>query len=162
MTVQFERIDAFSDDGVVEFYTVRLDDNRLTEFELFIEKDFPDHLEEIRILYAAIRRIQWRGAHPSLFKFEENADALPKVPDEVKILNEDDWGVRLYCIRVNEGLVILLNGDIKTEEDPNKCPNVKHHFNRARKIGTVLNREIAERTIKIKEERALDKNTIYI
>lgn len=137
MIVSFEKIDNISSDAVI-FYTVRLNDNRLTEIELFEEKDFPEHLKELQILFSVLNEMQIRGAKPYYFKPERNANALPKVPAEIISANKKDFGLRLYCIRLTGSIVILLNGGIKTNLDPTLCPNVQRHFSNAVKIARKL------------------------
>lgn len=36
--------------------------------------------------------------------------------------------VRIYCHWVNERIIILFNGGIKTNNDPTQCKNVSDHF----------------------------------
>ena len=122
----------------VLFYTVRLGNNALSEFELFDDKDFTNHAKEIEILYNAIDAIQIKGAKSFFFKDESNANALPIVPTAIMNANKLDYGLRLYCIRLTDNLVVLLNGAIKTYKNPLLCKNVQKHFKNALKIATKL------------------------
>ncbi len=122
----FKKVDELSHN--VDFYTVRLGNKELTEFEFFVNKDFPDHEEEIEILYNTIDIIGERGAKIRYFKSEGPANALPKVSKPVILSNEQDFGIRLYCVRLTDYLVVLLNGDIKTTLNPKDCPRVAKHF----------------------------------
>lgn len=137
MIVCFEKIHEFSIDKV-EFYTIKLGNNELTEFELFVEKDFPNHTNEIEILYNVIEAMKTKGAKFHFFKDEANANALPIVPTSLMDSNKIDFGLRLYCIRITDNLVVLLNGNIKTHKNPALCENVKKHFKNALKIATKL------------------------
>ncbi len=47
---------------------------------------------------------------------------------------ETDYGLRLYCIRVNNEAVILLNGARKTTQNPRDFPNCSPHFDFAEKL----------------------------
>jgi hypothetical protein len=77
------------------------------------------------------------GATEDFFRREGSVEALPshlykfRDSDETK----GDFGLRLYCIRVNEGIVILLNGDRKTTQDPTMCGNCSQHYQFASAFG---------------------------
>lgn len=161
MKAVFEIIEDYSTE-LVEFYTVRLEDDELTEYEKFYEKDFPDHKEEIQIIDSIIIEIGLRGAKKYQFKHEGAADAIPFVSDEIKENNQNDWGIRLYCVRVNENVVILLNGDIKTNRDPERCDNVKPHFRLSRRIARGIDNAIAEKDINVTIIDCLNHYEIYI
>lgn len=161
MLVLFELIDDLSE-GKVEFYTIKLEGKDVYEFEEFEDKDFPDHKAELYELYNVIDEMRLRGAKKRYFKFEENAHAMPYVSNEIKESNKKDWGIRLYCIFINEGKVVLLNGDIKTHRNPRMCELVRKHFDLARRIGTILDKAILNKEINILEPRSLDQFEIMI
>lgn len=144
MEVSFKKITEISD-GKVTFYTAIFGSKDQSEFETFVEKDFSSHLEEIQIIYQVIYEMQYRGAKAYYFKPESSASALPKVSVEIKSANENDYGIRLYCVRINDYAVILLNGGIKTALKPQDCPNVKIHFKNAVNIANKIDNAIVER-----------------
>lgn len=137
MEVSFEKIEGFSGD-YVEFYAAKLGNSKLNEFELFDAKDFPDHVKELQLIYNAIDIMSEEGISDNYFVFEGRADAMPQVPNALKKANKKDFGIRLYCIRLAERLVVLSNGDIKTKKDPDKCKNVQKHFSNIQKIARKL------------------------
>ena len=139
MKVYFEKITEFSH-AVVHFYTVIFDDEDLYEFEKFQDTDFPEHTKELEIMYAVIEEMQQRGAKLYYFKEENAANAIPKVTQNIIYANKKDFGIRLYCIRLTDNVVILLNGGIKTKKLPIDCPNVRQHFNNAIKIAKRLDK----------------------
>jgi hypothetical protein len=127
--------------GYVQFISAKLGKDPLSEFEKFDEKDFPQpqHITERQIIYTTIAKIGERGAKPFFFRHEGPAFALPGRVDQTLIeLNPDDFGIRLYCGLLRPDLVLLLNGDIKTKQNPNECPNVGPHFRNAVKLMRVL------------------------
>ena len=154
MVVTFEKIEDFSS-GKVDFYTIKLDDNELTEFELFVDKDFPEHESELEIIYTAIEEMQYRGAKSIYFKDESNANAMPVVTKAIMDSNKGDYGIRLYCIRLTDNLVVLLNGDIKTEPKAQDCINVKKYFKNAVIIATKLDTLVINREINFQETDCL-------
>ncbi len=85
------------------------------------------------------------GARPEFFRHERNADALP--PDQrqrerlgkhLKVAYKDQNNLRLYVIRLNTHVVILLNGGEKTARNPEECPNVRAHFLKAQRIAKAI------------------------
>jgi len=101
------------------------------------------------------------GAYEQYFRHEAktgDARALPprgKNREPVYIEFNDAKGrddnksndLRLYCLRANDSVVFLFNGDIKTAETPQECENVRAHFKMANKLSKVidaafLNKEI--------------------
>jgi hypothetical protein len=64
------------------------------------------------------------GVNKSILREERRCYALPH--KQVKGL-----GLRLYCYWVSEQIIILFNGGIKTENNPEHCPNIRQHFYQA-------------------------------
>jgi hypothetical protein len=161
LKVVFEIIDDLSKNEV-EFYSVKLGTNALTEFEYFDARDFPKHLEEIQIIYSVINQMQYRSAKHFFFKPEGPANALPRVSQAIIDANKEDLGLRLYCIRLTDNVVILLNGGIKTKQNPKECPNVKLHFDHALKIAAKLDKALLQRDISYYETNCLADYEIEI
>lgn len=146
MRVTFEKLAEISSNKLT-YYSVYFGSEQLTEFELFDNKDFPEHLEELQILYNVIQQMSERGARAYYFINESSAEYLPRVPDKIKDANSSDYGIRLYCKRLADNLVVLLNGDVKTKSNPKQCNNVKKHYSRAIKIGLLLDKAIVNRDV---------------
>lgn len=149
LNISFEEIPELSSQ-TVHFYSVKLGRDPVCEFEKFdaIEFQNPTHLEELQIIYETIEQIRHRGAKGFYFHPEGPAEALPRVSKIMMERNKEDFGIRLYCIHINESSVILLNGGVKTNLDPTLCPNVADHFNRALKIAVRLKRAIKDDLIR--------------
>lgn len=156
MVVLFEKIKEISD-GRVTFYSAYLGDNDLTEIELFDNKDFPEHEHELEILYNAIDLMRTKGALKAFFKDEGAANALPFVPQSLQVANEADYGIRLFCIRINDNIVVLLNGSVKTALKNKDCNNVRPHFNNARAIALQIDKMISAKEIFSTDRDCLDK-----
>ena len=161
MRVRFEKISELSE-NLIQFYTVRLGNNELTEFELFDEKVFPNHTHEVELAYNVILEIQRRGAYQHQFKPEHAANALPRVSQQDMDDNKDDFGLRLYCILLTRELVVLLNGGIKTKRNPEDCENVKDHFLRAKKIAVRLDKDFKNNEINYSDENPFEDYEIDI
>lgn len=161
MIISFKKISEFSNKNV-DFYTLLLGENELTEFEFFLDKEFPNHKSEIEIMFNALESMQSIGAKSYFFKDEQNANAIPVVPTAIMDANKDDFGIRLYCIRLTDNLVILINGDIKTHKNPLMCANVKSHFENALKIAKKLDRLLFNNEINFQEINCLQDLEIEI
>lgn len=161
MKVLFEKIEELSEE-YVEFYSAKFGKDTLFEFEKFEENEFPKHQEELQIIYNVINQMRKRGAKNYFFKHEGPANALPKVTQEIIEANKDDFGLRLYCIRLTDNVVILLNGGIKTKIDPTECSNVKEHFNNAIKIAKKLDKDLLAREINYQQFNCLEQYQIEI
>lgn len=120
----------------VGYYTVQVinDDGTraIPEFQDFQDRMSLEvkNLKQLNQLKRLIEKIgNYEGATQKNFRSENTADALP--PNWFKFWDSDgivDFGLRLYCIRVSDDIVILLNGDRKTTQGALKCPNCQSHF----------------------------------
>lgn len=85
------------------------------------------------------------GALPKYFRDERNAVALPDKDYKYIELNEDgdeEYGLRLYCVHISDSVVLLMNGDMKTDYDPEKCNNCKNHFKLANQVARAVQKDI--------------------
>lgn len=149
----FAHIEPFQEFDDVMYYTLRFeyDDEEFdsfSEMEKFIEKfktTGGDIYEEFSTILTLIKEIGYRGAKAKYFRSEELAEALPGRPSRTDFMTINiDSKVRLYCIRLSESVVILYNGDIKTVNGAEFCPNVKGYFREINKIAKNITREIRD------------------
>ena len=74
--------------------------------------------DDYEMIALAVREIVKRGARRARFRPEGNVDALPG----------GQCDLRVYCIRLNEGAVLLGNGGIKTSQKLKDSPDcLPHH-----------------------------------
>ncbi len=140
----------------VAYYSVCINDNKTSLFEEFIcnhkihNRDKLNHvLEWIKIIGNKY------GAQLHLFRPEAaiaDASALPpkgkdKKPSYTELGKSKANNIRLYCLRANESVVFLFNGDIKTAKYAQDCPNVKNHFTLANQLTKAIDQAFAERQI---------------
>lgn len=79
------------------------------------------------------------GAEDRFFKREGFAERLP--PATYHFIDSDgetDFGLRLYCVKISEEIVILLNGGRKTAQSVKDCMNCKPHFDFANKVSDAV------------------------
>ena len=104
----------------VNFYSIRLEGNVLTELEDFFVR-FPigcKYDEEIDVIIAWMDRIAEKGALERYFRPEgKHGDGVGVIPIDVG--NK----IRLYCLRISDNVLIFGNGGIKNtakwEDDKN-------------------------------------------
>ena len=74
------------------------------------------------------------GAKENYFRFENAASAL--LPRFIEFEN----ALRLYCHQLNDHVVFLFNGGIKTALRVQYCNNVKHHFKLTNQLAVAIDR----------------------
>lgn len=136
----------------VKYYTPQLQDEKGNLFTPEIENFFLRHESIERLADMLDEIFVWleemafaAGARPEFFRNERNAGALPPGNQQrerfgkyLKIAYRDQNNLRLYVIRLNRQVVILLNGGEKTTRNPEDCPNVRTHFLKAQRIAKAL------------------------
>lgn len=123
----------------VTYFTVSIN-NDLDLFTQFINKfSFSNDLALIRQFL--IKMGKQTGAKENYFRFENAAMALP--PRFIELENN----LRLYCHRLNDNVVFLFNGGVKTALKAQDCKNVKDHFKQANQLAVVIDRLIKENEI---------------
>ncbi|MEN9458527.1 MAG: hypothetical protein RL135_1105 [Bacteroidota bacterium] len=141
MILKFIRIEELST-RLVGFYTVQVEGEVLSEFEKFDAKTFSENQKDFDRIYSILLRMGEREAKPYYFRTENGANAIPGLRDvsNEEIEKSPDYGIRLYCVRLTNNLVILLNGDVKTHLKPKQCPNVRKHFDFAIRFSTLIDK----------------------
>ena len=167
----FASIELFEEYDYVTYYTIRLvgDDSKdvLSETDKFYathDKEDHSHFDEFDAIVRVIDAMgnYYRGAEPCFFRFENAADALPPNRKEagrvfeIEIVRDSE--LRLYCIRLSNEIVVLLNGGVKTNDDPRKCSNVARHFSFAQLIAKAIDEFILEGAIKL-DGKSIINNT---
>lgn len=127
----------------VSYYSVSIDDGNTSLFENFIKKHTTENKNKLDHILNWLKEIGNNyGARTNYFRPEgETADtsALPpkginRKPQYTEHGKKKANSLRLYCLRANESVVFLFNGDIKTDRKAQNCPNVKPHFKLANKL----------------------------
>lgn len=110
----------------VNFYSIKLNGEELTELEIFFEK-FPEgceYDEEMDVIISWLGQIAERGAKERYFRPEGRyGDGVSVIPIEVG--NK----LRLYCLRLSDKILIFGNGGVKDsrswQESETLAPYVK-------------------------------------
>lgn len=137
----------------VSYYTLKLEEDDLSLFGMFKGKHTQENPEKMNHIMAWIKIIGNKyGAKEVYFRNEaETADtsALPPSnpnwePTFIEWDSETKTGetnnLRLFTLRLNEHVVFLFHGDVKTADKAQNCPNVKPHFKLANKLTKVIDK----------------------
>ncbi len=135
----------------VNYYTVKLEENDMSLLGQFKTKHSRENIEKLNHIMAWIKVIGNKSsAKAEYFRNEaETADASALPPENpnwkpafIQWNSETQTGqinnLRLYTFRANEHVVFLFNGDLKTADKAQDCPNVKPHFKLANTITNAL------------------------
>ena len=102
-------LELIEEHDAVNYYSVHLDEEELSELERFFEK-FPEggaYDDEIDIIIAWLDRIGEKGALERYFRHEGRyGDGVSAIPIETANL-------RLYCIRLSDRILVFGNGGVK-------------------------------------------------
>lgn len=103
-------IELVEEHDAVNFYSIHLDEEELSELERFLEK-FPvgcEYDDEIDIIIAWLDKIGENGALERYFRPEGRyGDGVGVIPIDVG--NK----LRLYCLRISDKILVFGNGGIK-------------------------------------------------
>jgi len=146
----------------VSYYSICLDDEDVpidekeSLFELFIRAHESENKKKLNHILAWLQEIGNKyGAVEDFFRNEQNnGEAMglpPKKNSKEPVYTENGKTIpnnlRLYCHRMNESVVILFSGGIKTAYTPQECPNVRTHFKNANQFTITIDNAIKEKDI---------------
>ena len=133
----------------VSFYTVWIEENDNPEFIDFVGRmklSVKNKVEIAELIKFIVEIGNNYGALDKDFHFEASAHALSLRHIEINPDN-NDFGLRLYCLRLSESVVILFNGDRKTAKKAQDCPNCAKYFGFAQRFAKVIDTAIREKDI---------------
>ncbi len=138
---KFVTIQLFKAFDKVNYYTLWVEGKSRSETDDFFSR-FEGNIQvanDLDLLVSWIVEIgQNRGAKARYFRFENDADALPPPARIMAELGDDFCRLRLYCIRLSEQVVVLVNGDLKTSRTVQESPNLLTKFRFANKMAGQL------------------------
>ncbi|RKE92334.1 hypothetical protein [Ichthyenterobacterium magnum] len=125
-------------------------------FEAFIREQEKTENEKLNHILAWVKEIgDQYGAKERFFRHEQNqGEAMGLPPNKIgsePVYTEDGEispnNLRLYCHRLNDNVVILFSGGLKTADTPQECPNVKPHFKLANKLTVIIDEAFKNKDI---------------
>lgn len=165
---QFVTIEEFYTYEKVGFYSIRIEDNELMETEKFYQRFMNDekYKEEFSDLIAWIEHIgEIEGAAPELFRDEEDAQALPPEFRQIErraMLKQIGYSLRLYCLRLSDRVVILLNGGIKESQKVQDSPDLIGKFRMANKISRKITEQLIRRELIVEGKQLAGDLELYL
>lgn len=158
--MRLKHVDSFRK---VSFYSIVInqDEDDIEQatslFEDFVQRMGSKYPKKLSHILAWLQEIGNKyGATQQYFRNEQfrgEAMGLPPIGiDRQPPYIEDGKNVpnnlRLYCYVLNESVVILFSGGIKTKDKAQDCPNVKPAFMDANRYGLLIDKAIQEGEIR--------------
>lgn len=140
----------------VSYYSICIEGNPISLFDEFVGYHTLINREKLNHVLEWIKIIGNKyGAQAHLFRPEgETADAsalppkgIERKPQYAELGIKKANNIRLYCLRANESVVFLFNGDIKTAKQAQDCPNVKKHFKLANQLTKAIDSAFVNKEI---------------
>lgn len=144
----------------VTYYSIVIngEEEEKSLFELFVDRYTTEEKAKLNHILSWIKDIGEKyGALHYLFREENDASALPPSGlDREPTYMEEDINVanplRLYCHRLNEYVVILFGGGVKTADVVQDCANVRMAFHLANKLTKLIDKNILDKEIEWDDE----------
>ncbi len=143
----------------VRYFSICFKGNDVNEFFDFMNRmeDIVEVAEDLSNLLVWIEEIgEYFGAIKDRFFRNESitadVQALPPSKKQMEIneiLVED---LRLYCMVLNENVVFLFNGGIKTTDNAKECPNVGPYIKQANQIVRKIDECLKNKDISWKDD----------
>lgn len=122
----------------VAYYTVKVENRPTTEVEDFFMKMSTLKAKGLQLGVISRRLMQMGktyGAEERFFEKEAFAPGQPLCSFHfLKSDDKTDLCMRLYCVRLNESNVVLLNGGRMTMQNIRDCENCRSHYELAEKV----------------------------
>ena len=136
----YYHIELIEEHELVNFYSIHLEEEELSELERFFEK-FPEgcaYDNEIDIIISWLDKIGENGALERYFRPEgKYGDGVGVIP--INVGNK----LRLYCLRLSENILVFGNGGIKDsrswQNSETLAPYVKMLIDTSRFIASRIN-----------------------
>lgn len=141
----------------VSYYSLLLNDDKDSLFEDFVKVQTQSNKKKLNHILAWIKIIGNKyGAQTHHFRPEASiadTSALPpkgvkREPAYIEKGKKTSNMLRLYTFRLNENVVFLFNGALKTSRYAQDCPNVSPHFDLANKLTAALQAALEEKEIR--------------
>lgn len=132
----------------VKYYSVHFENNEVNEFYDFLNRMEDDETlsNDLSNLLVWIEEIGEKyGAQKHFFRDESwiaDVQALPPSRKQMLLKEIEVNDLRLYCLVLNEHVVFLFNGGIKTTNKAQNCPNVGAYFKQANHLALKIDQLI--------------------
>ena len=132
------RITSIGQTNAVGLFSITFEGDSLTEFRKFIEKFKDDAVrsKELNAILSEIGRIEQNGALERYFRYEG------KMSDHVMALPALRSGLRLYCLRMSDSVLIVGNGGVKNTKTYEQDLELNGYVINLQKLDALLREDI--------------------
>jgi len=137
-------LELFEEHSEVNYYSFKFEGEDL-EIDKFFDKfeDSEIYEEDLFIIIDWLDKIGERGAKERYFRPEG------KYRDNIVAIPVETNNLRLYCIRINENIVILGNGDVKSSRTYNEDETLKAYVETLQKLDFFIKSRVQKQTLTI-------------
>lgn len=136
-------IELIEEHDAVNFYSIHLCEEELSELERFFEK-FPEgcpYDEDVDTIIAWLDKIGETGALERYFRYEG------RFGDGVSAIPIDTGNLRLYCIRLSDKILIFGNGGVKDSATWQECETLAEYVETLVDTSRFISSRLANGTI---------------
>jgi len=151
-------LELLEDGEHVSLYSPKFEGEEMTEFEKFIMEYQTSHLSDLQQIVHRLDMIKQYGAADRHFRYEGTMhDRVKGLPSHLETTN-----LRLYCLNLEDKVLILGNGGLKTTRTYNEDPVLNHAVETLQKIDIEIRRKEKHETVYIRGSRLLGELTFTI
>ncbi len=145
----------------VRYFSIRFKEKEVCEFLDFLNRmeDIGEVAEDLSNLLVWIEEIGERyGAIKNRFFRNESiiadVQALPPSKKQMEVNEIPVEDLRVYCMVLNENVVFLFNGGIKTTDNAKECPKVGPYIKQANQIVRKIDECLKNKDISWNKDRS--------
>jgi len=143
---------------LVSLYSPKFEGEEMTEFEKFITTYQTSHLKDLQQIVHRLDMIKQYGAADRHFRYEGTMhDRVMGLPSHLESTH-----LRLYCLNLENKVLILGNGGMKTTRSYNEDPILTHAVETLQKIDIEIRRKESSEIVFIRGSRLLGELTFTI
>ena len=124
-------------------FSICFEGDSISEFEKFVQEHNESYSKDLNTILTAIKRmLEVSGFLERYFQYNDNVCALPI----------DSGKLRLYCVRINDSILILGNGGVKKAQKYQDCDNLNGYVVTLQKLDKALKIAIKSGEVTIEEK----------
>lgn len=129
-------------------FSICLEGDSISEFEKFVQKHNESYSKDLNTILTAIKRmLEVSGFLERYFRPEG------KYNDGVCALPIDSGKLRLYCVRINDSILIAGNGGVKKAQKYQDCDDLNGYVVTLQKLDRALKVAIKRGEVTIEERK---------
>lgn len=129
-------------------FSICLEGDSISEFEKFVQKHNESYSKDLNTILTAIKRmLKVSGFLERYFRLEG------KYKDGVCALPIDSGKLRLYCLRINDSILIAGNGGVKKAQKYQDCDDLNGYVVTLQKLDRALKVAIKRGEVTIEERK---------